>query len=82
MTTKVALITGGGQGLGAATALLMASRGWRLVVADIDAARATQTAARCAGKTSGSFAITVDLAQAEAKAGRALDKIRPALIHA
>lgn len=37
---KIAIVTGGAGGIGAATARLMAARGARIVVADIDAARA------------------------------------------
>jgi len=66
MAAKVALITGGGLGLGAAAALLMAARGWVVAIADIDAERARLTAAGCSRKTPGSFAVIVDLAQAEA----------------
>ena len=36
MTGKVALITGGARGLGAAAALRMAIRGWTIAVSDID----------------------------------------------
>jgi 3-oxoacyl-[acyl-carrier protein] reductase len=39
---QVALITGAGQGVGAATAKLFASEGASVVVADLDAAKATQ----------------------------------------
>lgn len=66
MTAQVALITGGGQGLGAAAAILLAARGWIVAIADIDAPRARLTAAGCSRKTPGSFAIPVDLAEAEA----------------
>jgi NAD(P)-dependent dehydrogenase (short-subunit alcohol dehydrogenase family) len=45
LAEKVAVITGGGAGLGRECALLFASEGARVVVADIDAGRAAQVAA-------------------------------------
>jgi NAD(P)-dependent dehydrogenase (short-subunit alcohol dehydrogenase family) len=54
---KVAIITGGAGGIGAATARLMAARGARVVVADIDFARAEALAATLPD----AFAIAVDL---------------------
>ncbi|CAL8464475.1 g4010 [Coccomyxa elongata] len=42
---KVAIITGSGQGLGAAAAKLFAQQGARLMVTDLDAAKADQVAA-------------------------------------
>jgi NAD(P)-dependent dehydrogenase (short-subunit alcohol dehydrogenase family) len=44
LTGKVAMITGGGSGIGRATALLMASRGATVVVSDLNAAAAMQVA--------------------------------------
>jgi NAD(P)-dependent dehydrogenase (short-subunit alcohol dehydrogenase family) len=54
---KVAIITGGAGGIGAATALLMTARGARVVVADIDKARADALAADLPD----ALAIEVDL---------------------
>lgn len=71
MNSKVALVTGSAQGLGAATALMLSARGWAVVVADIDEAGARRTAASCNQSTragsalSESFAISVDLATAD-----------------
>jgi NAD(P)-dependent dehydrogenase (short-subunit alcohol dehydrogenase family) len=54
---KVAIITGGVGGIGAATARLMASRGARVVIADIAGDRASALA----NDLQGAFAITLDL---------------------
>ena len=43
---KVALITGSGMGMGREAALLFAEEGARVIVADIDAEAAKDTAAR------------------------------------
>ncbi|MGH9030104.1 MAG: SDR family NAD(P)-dependent oxidoreductase [Acidimicrobiales bacterium] len=45
----LALVTGAGQGIGRETALALAARGSRVLVADIDAVAAKQTATDCAG---------------------------------
>ncbi|MFT5219530.1 MAG: NAD(P)-dependent dehydrogenase (short-subunit alcohol dehydrogenase family) [Gammaproteobacteria bacterium] len=42
---ELAVIIGGGNGIGAATASLMIERGWRVVVADLDEASAMRVAA-------------------------------------
>jgi NAD(P)-dependent dehydrogenase (short-subunit alcohol dehydrogenase family) len=46
---RVALITGGGSGIGRETALLLAARGWRVGVIDRDGAAAEAVAAETAG---------------------------------
>ena len=45
----VALVTGGGGGIGAAIEARLAGRGYRLVVADVDGAQARHTAGRLGG---------------------------------
>ena len=61
---KIALVVGGGNGVGREVALLLARKGAHVVVADLDAAAARETA-ESAAKTSGSDALvstSVDLA--------------------
>jgi 2-hydroxycyclohexanecarboxyl-CoA dehydrogenase len=57
---KTALVTGGGSGIGAATARRLAAEGARVAVADIDA----EAAAAVAGELDG-FACELDVADAE-----------------
>lgn len=60
------LVNGGAQGLGAATALNLAKRGCRLMIADIDQHKAEAIAARCDQMGSDSAAIPIDLSRASA----------------
>jgi NAD(P)-dependent dehydrogenase (short-subunit alcohol dehydrogenase family) len=46
---RLAVILGGGNGIGAATARLLGSLGWRIAVADIDTEAAAAVAAGCGG---------------------------------
>src|SRR5260370_38245129 len=55
---KVCIITGGGSGIGRATALLFADEGARLGVADKRNAQAD--AAECAGKGAQAIAVNAD----------------------
>src|SRR5260370_12165370 len=63
---KVCLITGGGSGIGRASALLFAQEGARLVVADKRAASAEIVADECARKGAEAIAVEVDVANAAA----------------
>lgn len=61
---KVAVVTGGGSGIGRATCLLFAEEGARVVVADRDAGAARDTVARIAAAGGApAMAITVDVAR-------------------
>ena len=55
--TKVALVTGGGSGLGQAASRMLAERGARVVVADVNEAGGAETVAQC--EAAGSEAVFV-----------------------
>lgn len=63
---RVAMVTGGGRGIGAALCIHMARSGFRVVVADIDQANAQRVAA---GLGEGHEARTVDVANEAAVCG-------------
>jgi NAD(P)-dependent dehydrogenase (short-subunit alcohol dehydrogenase family) len=66
---KIALITGAGSGIGAATALLAAERGYGVAVLDIDSSRAEQVAEQARRLGAASIALTADVADEAAVAG-------------
>jgi NAD(P)-dependent dehydrogenase (short-subunit alcohol dehydrogenase family) len=70
-----AFITGGGAGIGAATARLLAARGWRVALFDRDGAAAERTAGEIGGGAARGYAGDVtDIASVE----RALDDMAQA----
>ncbi|GAB4128559.1 MAG: beta-ketoacyl-ACP reductase [Roseiflexaceae bacterium] len=62
---KVAIITGGGHGIGRATALLFAREGAQVVVADINKASADAVVAEISAADGQAIAVQVDVARAE-----------------
>src|SRR5688572_13764060 len=62
---RVALVTGAGSGIGQATARLLATRGARVVVADVDESTAADTAATIGANAA---AVQVDVSEEESVA--------------
>jgi NAD(P)-dependent dehydrogenase (short-subunit alcohol dehydrogenase family) len=75
---QAAVVTGGGSGLGAATAEALAGQGARVAVLDIDAARAEAVASRIGGVARG--CDVTDPAQAEAALTAAREAHGPARV--
>ena len=61
LTDRVAVVTGGGGGIGAATARLFAQHGARVVIADIDAERARRTAEEITASSGSALAVGADV---------------------
>ncbi|HEU5382353.1 MAG TPA: SDR family NAD(P)-dependent oxidoreductase [Ktedonobacteraceae bacterium] len=58
---KIAILTGGGRGIGAATAKLLASEGASLVVSDLDNGPAEETVAAIRGAGGSAQAVVGDV---------------------
>jgi NAD(P)-dependent dehydrogenase (short-subunit alcohol dehydrogenase family) len=67
---RLSVVIGGGNGIGAATCLLLHSRGWRIVAADIDLDAARAVAQQCGGH---GIAINVLEAQSIADAAASIE---------
>jgi meso-butanediol dehydrogenase/(S,S)-butanediol dehydrogenase/diacetyl reductase len=77
LSGKVAVVTGGGSGIGRAAALRFAEDGADVLVADIAASNADHVAAEIAAKGGRAVAMTVDVsdpAQVDAMAARAISE--------
>ena len=68
-TEQVAVVTGGAQGIGGATARRLASEGARVLIADLDSAAAEQNVARIRAAGGTAEALTADVAQPEQMRG-------------
>src|SRR4051812_50219494 len=72
---KVALVTGGGGGIGRATALAMIREGARVAVADFDAAAARETVTRINEAGGQAISLSGDVTSAEAVAAMVRDTV-------
>jgi len=68
---RVAVVTGGGGGIGAATAQLFAEHGARVIIADIDSERAQQTADEITTTGGSAVDFVTDVRDADQVAGLA-----------
>jgi NAD(P)-dependent dehydrogenase (short-subunit alcohol dehydrogenase family) len=62
---RVAIVTGGGSGLGRATALLFAQEGAKVVVADLNGTHGADTASAIAQKGGIALAVETDVSRAK-----------------
>src|SRR6202012_4200855 len=65
LANRIAVVTGGGGGIGAATALLFADHGAQVVIADIDAELAHQTADQVTASGGSAVAVRTDVRDAD-----------------
>ena len=63
LTDKVAIVTGGGDGIGRATSLLFSQQGARVVIADISPDAARRVAEQIAAQKRDALAVTTDVTQ-------------------
>jgi NAD(P)-dependent dehydrogenase (short-subunit alcohol dehydrogenase family) len=71
LADRVAVVTGGGGGIGAATARLFAGHGAQVVIADLDAALARRTAGEITKAGGSALALVADVCDADHVAGLA-----------
>src|SRR6056297_1140784 len=74
---RVAIVSGGASGIGAATAGLLSERGWRTAIFDLDGAD-LEAARERAALSDGAMALGVDVTD-EAAVARAVDEVQDAL---
>src|ERR1700757_5071418 len=71
MADRVAVVTGGGGGIGAATARLFAQHGARVVIADIETGLAQRTADEITASGGSALPVVADVRDADEVAGLA-----------
>src|SRR5947208_7446010 len=77
LASKVALVTGGASGIGAAICAEFAAQGAGIVIADVDSAKAEQVVQQLTAAGTDAVAVSADVTQfdqAQAAAASALDR--------